>query len=283
MKYHLRFKNFHAGAITATDELFSSKPWRGTDEERFTKFERWLHRVSEAYNVPTPNLLLDMADITISTRAPDEDGDTIVLPKFSVTTLFFAFRRHLQVCGIGPSASEHDRCMEDGLGWACSLFYQVRPTLFRKAVRAGGIRGVHPEDLLTAETLARLEAEGIDASEYNPTAEEVAAALGQAETEPNIPLGSDLVSDDEDVDVNLEVIAAEELGMEMTDDARAEEAAAAADFDGDTEPEDGLDALGVHALRSVARGSGIQNISGLRRPELLAAMRERGLRAPQEA
>lgn len=142
-KHHLQFKNFHRGILEATEDLFRSKPWRGGEAEQHEKFSRWLRHASAVYHVPEPTFR-----VWQSGRA-SYSGNTIVLGAYSVTSLFHEFRHHLQ---WHDDAAPFDP-EGDALGWSCSLFYTVRPKLFRKAVRAGRIAGVTPDDLLSRESL----------------------------------------------------------------------------------------------------------------------------------
>lgn len=145
-RYHLRFKNLHPNIIEVTETLFKSRPWRGTQGERHEKFSRWLREAAVVYGVPEPTFQVRRGMRTPpGTYAPNR----ITLSHYSVVTLFHEFRHHLQW---------HDEAAvfepeEDAKGWSCSLFYTVRPHLFRKAVREGRIYGVSPEDLLKKETI----------------------------------------------------------------------------------------------------------------------------------
>ncbi len=161
-RYHLRFKNFHPGTIRATDELFRSKPWSGTDDEKQDKFERWLRQVANVYGIPAPQLEISDDPLTLL-MAGGYSAGTMTLPKFSVLTLFHEFRHHMQFCGVGRAGEvygEHTAMEDDAAGWGCSLFYKVRPTLFRKAVREGGVFHVQAEDLL--RTVPNVEVEQQD-------------------------------------------------------------------------------------------------------------------------
>jgi excisionase family DNA binding protein len=165
-RLHIQFKNIHKGARKAAKTLFDSKPWSGTDEEKQTKFERFLRDASEVYGLPTPTLTV-MADLdTQGLVAPN----TIHLVKYSVTTLFHAFRSHMQYTG---AVDVPFYTPADAQAWACSLFYTIRPILFRKQVRQRRIQGVFPDDLLTSATLAARQDEvdeafaGIVAESYD--------------------------------------------------------------------------------------------------------------------
>jgi excisionase family DNA binding protein len=146
-RLHTRFRSIHKSTRLAAKDLFDSKPWSGSEEDKQTKFERFLRDASAVYSIPQPTLSVIADGDILGLVAPN----TIVLDKYSVTSLFNAFRQHMQYCGV-ISVPFLDR--RDAQAWACSLFYTVRPILFRKRVREGRIVGVHPDDLLTAASLA---------------------------------------------------------------------------------------------------------------------------------
>lgn len=132
MTYHLAFTWFHPRTIDATERLFHSRPWVDTRRTRQEKYERWLQRTSAVYGVEAPFLAI----------VPSENYDgaywrrTILLPRYSVMTLLHEFRHHLQQHGdIGPFAGVED----DARAWSMSLFYRVRPELFRQGVATGAI------------------------------------------------------------------------------------------------------------------------------------------------
>lgn len=140
-RLHLAVRNFPPEVIQATDRLFESKPWRGEDSEKHDKFQQWLNEASAYYGVvPKPELEVDS---WMHLLVPDPTRLTI--PKYSVATMFTVFADRfldqLQTEGVS------------GVEWSYSLFYAVRPRLFRKAVRRGQLVGdVHPEDLLNPNT-----------------------------------------------------------------------------------------------------------------------------------
>jgi excisionase family DNA binding protein len=151
-RLHLKFRNIHAGARQAGETLFKSKPWQGTDEEKQSKFERFLSDASAVYGVPTPTLAVIPEGDVYGYVAPN----TIILNKFSVISVFHSFRAHLQYMGAVDVPMYNAR---DAQAWACSLFYTLRPIQFRKMVRDRRINGVLPDDLLTNATLTARQEE----------------------------------------------------------------------------------------------------------------------------
>jgi len=190
-RLHLRFRNIHKGAKAAGERLFVAKPWVGSDEEKQSKFERFLNEASAAYGVPTPTLAVAPEVEVNGLVAPN----TIVITKYSVVSLFNSFRQHLQYTGAVDVEFPNKR---DAQAWACSLFYTLRPIPFRKAVRAGGVMGVYPNDLLTSATLAARQDE-ID--------EAFAGIMGESYSQDEID--------------DLEDEAADGLPDEMTDEQAA--------------------------------------------------------------
>lgn len=146
-RLHIRFRTINKRTVRATQALFDSKPWGGSEEEQQSKFELWLRKAAEIYSIPQPTLTVTQESDVYGLVAPN----TIVLDKYSVTSLFHAFRAHMQYAGAVDTAF-YDR--QEAQAWACSLFYTCRPILFRKMVRAGRIAGVRAHDLLSSATLA---------------------------------------------------------------------------------------------------------------------------------
>lgn len=145
-RLHTQFRSIHRKTREAAQTLFGSKPWQGTDEEKFAKYERFLREASAVYSIPQPSLTITDESDVYGLVAPN----TIVLDKFSVTSMFNAFRCHMQYTGAVEVEFPN---LRDAQAWACSLFYTIRPILFRKRVREGRIAGVFPDDLLTTATL----------------------------------------------------------------------------------------------------------------------------------
>lgn len=140
---HLSYRSFAPAVIEATDELFASKPWR-QDEDQQGKFEKWTEAVAKNYGMKTPQLIVS----PIAFTSYDPEHNTIYLNRFSVTNLFVTTRLALLEHGHSYPAVEGRGLAEDAIRWGVSLFYKVRPRLFRKAVRAGGIEGVDAWDLV---------------------------------------------------------------------------------------------------------------------------------------
>lgn len=137
-EYHERFRNFHSRTLDATDRLFRSRPWVDTENATSTeKFERWLRRVSAAYDLPVPDLAFSddpRVSFVFGCYRPSEQR--IYLPKHSVVTLFHEFRHHMQHRGADMVSQDVE---EDARAWSLSLFYQVRPSLYWRAVEDGGV------------------------------------------------------------------------------------------------------------------------------------------------
>lgn len=178
MRLHLRYKNIHRTVVRATSELFDSRPWSGTAEEQASKFEKWLRRSSDAYGLPAPTL-----EVSEDARGTSYDLGQITLTKYSVIELFRAFRYHMMAMGVAQVEASDETSMRglaaatelDAVSWACSLYYKIRPVLFRKNVRSGKIRYVTPRDLLTTEAQAAYDEE--QAAAFNARME---AALGSS-------------------------------------------------------------------------------------------------------
>lgn len=145
-KLHLKFKNIREDVLEATEEFFVSKPWEGSNEEKQQKFDYWLAKVSEAYGVETPGLEVVEGNPMLQLMVMAYQEGMIYSRKYSIINTFIGFRRHCQV--QGAVTVDPDKQQEDCAAWACSLFYKLRPFMFRKGVREGKIMLMHPRFLL---------------------------------------------------------------------------------------------------------------------------------------
>lgn len=167
-RLHLRFRNIKPSVKRATETLFDSKPWSGTDEEKQSKYERWLRDASSAYGIPAPTLEI-REDVSVRRGSGGYSWGRITLGAWSLTTMFHQFRHHLQA--MGACGAEYGDC-DDAQAWACSLFYAVKPRMFRKRVREGRIIGVDADDLLTSATLLARQEEMYEGEEPGDIAED---------------------------------------------------------------------------------------------------------------
>jgi hypothetical protein len=78
----------------------------------------------------------------------------IRLSQWSITSLFIALRTHLLANGAEQKA-------DDPQAWAHSLFYTVKPRMFRARVREGRIRGLTAKDTFSSETWELLVGAGV--------------------------------------------------------------------------------------------------------------------------
>jgi excisionase family DNA binding protein len=214
-RLHIRFRNINRNVIACSQRLFDSKPWSGTDEDKQNKFEAWLRKASEHYGIPQPTLTVTRASDVFGLVAPN----TIILDKYSVTSLFHSFRAHMQYTGT-VDVTFFDR--QDAQAWACSLFYTCRPILFRKAVRSGAIAGVRADDLLSSASLAARQDEvdeafaGIVAESYT----EVEIHDDEDEGATDLPTDEDVQDSEgilcEDVEELTVAQAAERLNVSQS-------------------------------------------------------------------
>ena len=192
-RFHLRFRDFREETLVATDALFAAKPWRlPTDDEKTVVAQQWLSALSAVYEVPEPRLVIgeriesdpnerrdslerwdstgDPSDpLAYSPEEDDEEEDApedmeqeiadvravIAIDHWSILLLFKRFREYALSNGVESGANRYEE--DDIHGWACSLFYKVRPVMFRARVREGRIGRVSADDLLSTETLRARE------------------------------------------------------------------------------------------------------------------------------
>lgn len=329
-KLHRSFKNIRVPVRDAALALFEAKPWREVPDEQQKLAQAFVDAAAAAYSVPTPEVNLDLVGGEEALRwygpyeyAPAEaviEGDgipqsiqasQIILRKWSIVNLFLCFRAHLLNSGV--EAREN---AEEPYGWAFSLFYSVKPAIFRARVREGRIG--HPAfgeiDLYSRNTLARAVAAGVVSEEgeiivsnfpkYLDDLESGAltveqlleslseAAEGEDEEDDVEPDGFGIQDEEDDEDSEIDVAAVLNAQAAVTPNAeRAQElrdaAAQAAENAAETQivspvgidaSDDGLDGLGIVELRRLSRGRIVGGYS-LRKPELVSALREAGVRA----
>jgi hypothetical protein len=311
---HLRFKNFRPAAIDAAAALFAAKPWRMEfgSVEQITASQHFVDVVCAAYHVPTAVVEIDIhgyqpaayTTAVVHMNAMEEiesmTPPTIHLSRFSIVSLFIALRMHLLTNGQEQATGDPD-------AWAHSLFYTVKPAMFRARAREGRINGVTARDTFTSETWTKIVAAGLG-NEYHGTLNvernELSLLLPSVLDGTYTPVANDWDYDDSDEDVSetsvveddnldddLEFADDDDLdgfaGAMMGDDEEDEdepvvdaprpselamEAVEASDAD------DGLDRLGIVALRRLSRGVFSGGYS-MDKPALIAALRTSGIRA----
>lgn len=255
-RLHLRFRDFHLDTLAATEALFDQKPWRfETDEERVAVAQVWCDALTTTYNIPPVRVAIgeqiesDPQEIIDSlgdfddefgdeddplafmnpenddppaaeetTPAEPDERPILRLSHWSFVVLFKRFREYMVRSGY----EAHNRYPEDDvIGWAYSLFYTVRPKMFRARVREGRIPRVYPDDLLTTETLR----ERTEEEERRAEAARVAQARAEMEsddTEPEAEDFEDMESDEvEDYDIGEEpetqTVESETIRAELPD------------------------------------------------------------------
>ena len=146
--YHKRFRNFNARVVEATDALFSARPSQLSHEERDVVFRKWVNDVSEAYGMEPPSFRWSTeADFGGGGFYRPLDHSITMSPNHqSVTTLIHETRHALQTKGKGAPMISPD-IEVDARAWSLSLYYKVRPNLFKRLVREGRIFHISPADL----------------------------------------------------------------------------------------------------------------------------------------
>lgn len=144
---HLQVRDFSPEILKAAEKLFDAGPWK-EDGKQHSKFNTFLAEATASAGLESPPIyrvtrsvfwhLLDYCCIS---------DNTIVYPKYSVLTLFHG-THHILSDAADPIAMPDEMAAQ---GFALSLFYRVRPKLFRRSVRRGIIESVYPEHLIRPE------------------------------------------------------------------------------------------------------------------------------------
>lgn len=312
---HLAFKNFRPAAVDAAERLFAEKPWSVTDELRLQEIaQEFSTRVCAAYSAPQAVVIVVDDPFTPTAYTPAivrEDGlgrmesvqqPTIRLGKWSIVNLFTVIRTHLLSNGAEQKANDPN-------AWAHSLFYTIKPAMFRKAVRSGRIRGLSAKDTFTRATWAKLVENGVgnpydgslecEAGEVNGILAQIDAGTFVSETfesdeedTSQSERGEDFEYDDDNLDDEDEFDVDDDEPLdrdhfdpegtpvsEIVADAAPRPSESAMEAVVASEEADGLDGLGIVALRQLSRGV-VSGGYGMSKPDLIVALRGAGVQAP---
>jgi hypothetical protein len=149
---HLKYRkeDFNDETLRATELLFEAKPWR-LDLGQLDLYQRWADVVCDAYAVDP--IGIQKVDYDASGFGyivdPDTGAANIIIGKYSIATLF---------CSLGAHIAQDSF---DHIEWGFSLFYVVRPVMFRRRVREGRIIGLTARDTFSAGTWDRLTELGL--------------------------------------------------------------------------------------------------------------------------
>jgi hypothetical protein len=312
LRLHLKFKNIRNETVAAAEELFNARPWRmESTTEKLVVAQRFVDTISAQAHIPsavvTVRPLFGGAGVQYRPAVIEEDSlgsdhrispPRILLNSFSIINVFHGTRVHLLAHGEAP-VSENDP-----IAWACSLFYKVRPEMFRARVREGRIVGVDARDTYAAETWNRLVVAGVvddergtlrisrqdaarivngedpqvviaeaEAARQAAQEEFIAQAANAAENLFDDPDYDEEFEDDED---EPELPSADYSLLDEADDADEDPEPAQSPTEGSG---DDLDSLGLAALRTLAQGRSIPRMWKLGREQLREALRELGVRA----
>lgn len=145
MPLHTAYTKIHKKVLRATEELFRSRPWSGTDEDICARWQAWADKACDAYGIPHVDVELTTAhEEWLGWYLPDTRA--IMMRKWSLITFWHEFRHHMQY-SMNLQYPSREWFEADAQAWACSLYHTVRPGAFRRAVASGKVWGVETEDL----------------------------------------------------------------------------------------------------------------------------------------
>lgn len=268
---HLRYQQIRDEAKEAASDLFAAKPWRAeTDDEKVDLVRPFVARICEAYRVPVPEIKVYRgiwgtysyrAGVRHSLTALNADAGTITIRSFAVIHLFTGLRAHI---------NSHTGSRIDPFPWACSLFYAVKPTMFRARVREDRIPGVVARATYTQEswdalveqgladdTTGRLVIEEVPSEEVQQAVNDFVNGLIEDEAEEGIAEIESMLQDEAEQSPLFEVVAQGSYDSE-TDELQLS---------------DGLDSLNRDQLRAEAARLNIPGRGRMLAPELREAVR----------
>lgn len=272
MRLHLRFKNFRPTTVAAAEALFAARPWLFEDDaERVAVGQTFVDAVAASYNIPTavvglrrnfsdavryqPALVEENALGELTSLSPPR----IFLDHWSILSLFNGVRVHLLANGETPTSEI------DPHAWACSLFYAVRPEMFRARVREGRVLQMAAKDTYTSDTWQRLVVAGVasdDSGRLIVDRRDVQRVLNGEVTVGDLLTAED--DDEDDIDGMIEN-AAEFLGS--VGEPEEEEVS-------ETAHDDMLTGVNRDTLRQMAKDRNIPGRGRMSADELRQAVRD---------
>lgn len=292
-RLHLKFRNFRPSVLSAATAVFDARPWAmETAEDKAVVGQAFMDAVSSAYRVPAARFGISPARamrdfnyrpaIMEVDALAEDDTPTMVEPPqvwlhhWSIVTLFQVARVHVLAQGGVEAVNRNDP-----QSWSCSLFYSVRPKMFRARVREGRIPGVLARDTYSEESWSKLvEAHLTFGDRLVGSPEQWRAALNGEPIpvmEQPVEDAFEALLDDEDLVEFFDSLPDAEETDEPEEEGPADEQECFETPEDVTD--DGLDALNRDAIRVLAATHNIQGRGRMNVDTLRAALRQRGVRA----
>lgn len=286
MRHHLKFRNFRPSIIQAAEDLFEAKPWSIEDDDRWVKTAQvFVDAVSNAYGVRSAvvendtawsyrhrrGVRYEPAQVERSALSAEDEMTEVSPPKIlvknkSIISLFKGVRIHALAQGDLEAVS-----LDDPWAWACSLFYTVRPVMFRARARQGRIKGVTARDTYSSETWDRMTEAGVTRGDYLAVGYEnfdprtLESQVSETDLEEFV---SDNLPDEEETDVDPEEV-------EIFDGPSGEHIGTATVQIEDTDPDSPLPRvadMNRDAVRALAAQWRVPGRGSLNRDELAAEL-----------
>lgn len=162
MRTHLAFRNFKPEVTLATAELFDQKPWAfEIEQEKEAAGQAFADKIVAAYGAPSVTVRLNPEEVYEYGYDPAFEGDeddeareaSIVLEHWSIIQLLIHLRQHVLTTEVVEAVGNPS---EDPIKWATSLFYMVKPAMFRARAREGRMPMVTAQDTYTAASWQKL-------------------------------------------------------------------------------------------------------------------------------
>lgn len=147
--YHLRYRNLDHRIIAATQSLLDARTSALPAPQAQAEFQSWLDTAARIYRVPGVRLRI-VPPAHCHGYGQYLAPGTILMPRYSITTLLHEFRHHLQAHGRPLIARTGDLWQDeedDARAWSLSLYHAARPQLLARLVRQGKILHLTPAEL----------------------------------------------------------------------------------------------------------------------------------------
>lgn len=151
--YHLRYKHLDRRVIAAARELLGARTSALPAGQAQAAFERWLAAAAATYRVPVPELRI-VPPARCGGHGRYLAPGTILMPRYSLITLWHEFRHHLQEHGrplIENTGRPWADAETDARAWSLSLYHAADPALLARLVNQGKVLHLRPADLAGAD------------------------------------------------------------------------------------------------------------------------------------
>ena len=140
--YSDSFTNIEQETIEEAKKLVKTGIWKKDVDVKIKveNVKEFLKSLSDIYGIEAPRLLFDKSEdfyrMTGGFIYSPQDKVISLYHKFSLVNILFAFRYHMQNCGLVDEMYLDDSKL-DAVGWSMSIFKKATPKSWKRAVDNG--------------------------------------------------------------------------------------------------------------------------------------------------